>query len=1000
MRKTNLMKSLLLSIAWLYSSSQAIAQLGEQAKLFTNNSEVWETNNHRDLQLTDNLTLSALIYLNKTQISGTPIISKYQANGSGGYMLGFASNNKLQMYVGAEEITSELAVPIGKWVEVKGVFNRDKNTFNLYIDNQIVASATDKKFSPAITTNYPLRIASNEDGFLKFNGLIKNIKIQGDDKNLADWTFNANQEENISQTPSKYRLAPTKAISGKNLINTADDILWYNSPANLWVEALPVGNGRLGAMVFGRPERERLQLNDVTVWSGDPQPDADRKDAYKHLPEVRKAIRDRKFDLAEKLTNQYMTSPAPYEASYQTLGDLLFQFDLPKGNVENYHRSLDIANAVSNTSFSIDGISFDREVFSTATDNGLVTRIKASKAGQVSFNLNLDRLEKSSTKTEGNDMLVMRGNTGNTLTYEVQVKVKTVGGTVKAVDGELVISGADEAIVFLTASTSYILDYKKGYKGKDPHQEVSKWMANLSAQPYEQLKQKHIQDYKQYFDRVQLDLGKTESSYLPTNIRLSEYKDGVADPALAELFYQFGRYLLISSSRPNNPLPSNSQGLWGDGLTLPWMCDYKSNINYEMNYWPAEQSNLSELHLPMLRKTQSLIEPGKKTAKAYFGPKTPGWFYGYTTNGWGWTSPGASLPWGVFMGGSGWTCQHLWEHYAFTRDKDYLKSVYPTMKGAAEFYLATLIEDENGYLITSPSTSPENYFRTDEGISASVSEGNTMERAIIWDLFNNLYQATQVLNTDKAFGKKVLAARDKIRPLEIGRHGQLLEWGEDWDNPNDHHRHVSHLFALHPGRQILATTTPELAAAARQSLELRTDVGTGWSKAWKINFWTRLRDGDRAHKLLNTQLTYVDGSGYNMVDGGGTYPNLFDAHPPFQIDGNYGAVAGITEMLVQSMENYELDKYIVDILPALPSAWPKGSIKGARARGGFELDIAWNEGKLQEAKLTSLNGEECIIRTNCLITIDGQQVDQVKKNDYYETKLETNKNKTYIVRSL
>lgn len=859
MKKTNLLKCLVLSFAWLCFSSQALGQNNPPAKLFTSNTPVWEADNKKELQLTDNIILTAQVYLNKEQINGTPLISKFQANGSGGYALGFDSKNRLTMRVGSEQLSSEEPVPLGKWVELKGVFDRQKQEFKLYIDHKEVASSTDKEFSPAITTNYPLRIGSNEDSNLKFNGLISNITISDDSQKLLDWSFTSDATQSISNSSNKNVLTPNKTIFGKNLLGQVDNLLWYNSPANLWVEALPIGNGRLGAMIFGRPERERLQLNEITVWSGDPQPDADRKDAYKHLPEVRKVIREGKFDLAEKLTNQYMTSSAPYTSSYQTLGDLLFQYKLPQGDVKNYYRSLDIATAISNTSFEVDGITFDREVFSSAPDQGIVTRISASKPGNVSFTLDLDRMERATTHTIGNDMLLMRGNTGNTLTYEVQVKVVPKGGKVSAINNELIVEKADEVLVFLTAGTSYILDYKKGYKGKDPHNQVSKSMAALSAKSFDNLKQDHIADYKGYFDRVELNIGKTESSNFPTNIRLREYKDGVADPSLAELFYQFGRYLLISSSRPDNLLPSNSQGLWGDGLTLPWMCDYKSNINYEMNYWPAEQTNLSELHLPMLRKTQSLVEPGKRTAKAYFGPKTPGWFYGYTTNGWGWTSPGASLPWGVFMGGSGWTSQHLWEHYAFTRDKNYLKSVYPTLKGAAEFYLATLIEDEEGYLITSPSTSPENYFRTDNGISSSVSEGNTMERAIIWDLFNNLYQATQVLNTDKAFGKKVLKARDQIRPLQIGRHGQLMEWGEDWDDPKDLHRHVSHLFALHPGRQILATSTPELAAAARQSLELRTDVGTGWSKAWKINFWTRLRDGDRAHKLLNTQLTYVDG---------------------------------------------------------------------------------------------------------------------------------------------
>jgi alpha-L-fucosidase 2 len=592
---------------------------------------------------------------------------------------------------------------------------------------------------------------------------------------------------------------------------------------------------------------------------------------------------------------------------------------------------------------------------------------------------------------------VMKGNTGKTLDFEVQIKVAITGGSVKAVGNELVVKAADQAILYLTAGTSYVPDYAKAYKGEDPHARVVKQMSAVSEQPYQQVLQRHIADYQKYFNRVRLDLGSTATAALPTDERLRQYGNGKNDPAFASLFYHYGRYLLISSSRADNLLPSNSQGIWGDGLSLPWLCDYKSNINYQMNYWPAEQSNLSELHLPMLRQTQSLRAAGTKTAKTYFGPDTPGWYYGYTTNGWGWTSPGADLPWGVFAGGSGWACQHLWEHYAFTRDKQYLQSIYPTLKGAAEFYLATMIEDENGFLITSPSTSPENYFKTDDGQKASVSEGNTMERSIIWDLFDNIVQAIRVLETDADFGKKVANARDKIKKLQIGRNGQLMEWGEDWDMNSDEpeHRHVSHLFALHPGHQITALGTPELAAAAKKSLQIRGNDGTGWSIAWKENFWARLRDGNQVHALLSNQLRYVEQTKTMMARAGGTYLNLFDAHPPFQIDGNFGAVSGMTEMLVQSMETYAPDKYIIDLLPALPSRWATGSVRGLRARGGFEIGIQWANGSPVQVSLESLNGEKCVIRSAVALAVEGAQQSSKPDANGFLLDFDTEKGKVY-----
>ena len=762
-----------------------------------------------------------------------------------------------------------------------------------------------------------------------------------------------------------------KAMASPTAPNS--NLLWYEHPAEKWVEALPVGNGRLGAMIFGQPQSDRLQLNEITIWSGHPQPDADRADAYQSLPELRQLIRDGKYAEAEKFANAHFNGPAPYDASYQMLGDLKFEFQLPEGAVTNYTRSLDIDSALAKVEFSVGSAKFEREVFSSAPDQVLVERLTTTAPHGLNFTMKLSRPASAQTKVVGNDTLVMTGNTdmpklkGN-VDYEADARILVKGGKVTGTTDGLKVEGADEAIVLLTCATSYALDYFHNFRGANPHMAAQRLEA-ASKKSYAKLKSTHVADYQKYFRRTQLNLGYSEAVKLPTDVRLKNYGGGTNDPALTALFFQFGRYLMISSSRPDNPLPANLQGIWADGLNPPWQSDYHVNINLQMIYWPAEPANLGEMQLPLLNLTTNFVAPGTKTAKAYFGPDSPGWVLGYTANAWDWTSPGQRLSWGIWFGGSGWLCRHLWEHYAYTQDKKYLQAVYPTMRGASEFWLANMIEGKDGKLITSPASSPENSFVTDEHVSASVTEGATMDREIVWDLFDKTARAAKALGTNADFAAKLLEARDRIRPLQIGKAGQLMEWNGDWDlNSRDpHHRHVSHLYGLYPSDQINPLTMPELTAAAKKSLELRGDNGTGWSIAWKENLWARLRDGDHTLRLLADQLHFTTENRVVMEEAGGTYPNLFDAHPPFQIDGNFGAVSGITEMLLQSEEHYTdpksgLECYVIDVLPALPKSWPNGDVKGLRARGGFSVDISWRDGKLVETIIHSDSGHPARLR--------------------------------------
>jgi len=775
-------------------------------------------------------------------------------------------------------------------------------------------------------------------------------------------------------------------------LKEANSTIRDNAPAKIWSDAYPIGNGRLGAMVFGGVREERLQLNDVTVWSGG-RDDPWKKDAWQHLPEIREAISKSDWRRANDLTNRYMTEKGGYFPSYQTLGDLKIKFDIPEdAKIENYSRKLDLKTAVETVKFTADGVTYSRGYFASHPDQVIAARFTASKPDALSCRITLNRGKAAKTVAKGNDTLLMTGNTdyenrkGN-CDYAVMLRAISEGENAKlSAEGDTItVTDATSFIVYLAAHTSYKCDWDANYRNNDdlvavvreriekavqqaPAERVGQRINPRSDRPeieYVRVLSRHVVDYQILFNRVMFDFknpveGKTDEELeaflnLTTVERLNRFKDHPEDTAFAALFAQFGRYLMIASSREDNPLPSNSQGIWGDGYDLPWKCDYKSNINYQMNYWPVNTANLSECMTPAVNMNLALIPSGRITAKEYFN--APGWTCAYTTNAWGWTAPGGSLPWGPFFSAGGWFCQMMFDLYAFGGDEAYLKKIYPAMKDNCRFFLAALVEGPDGKLSMNPSTSPENSFRDGVNGGGSVAWGGEMESAIVRELFRDTLFAAKVLgDTDEAFLNELKAANEKIRPITIGRYGQIQEWGPDVDNPDDRHRHISHLFALMPGSQIDPRANTKEADGARVVLNSRGDEGTGWSKAWKINLWARLLDGDRAYKLLREQLTYV--SEQSVVYGaGGVYGSLLDAHPPFQIDGNFGALSGIVEMLLQShiYEERGAERiYTLDFLPALPQSpgFQSGSVKGLKARGGFGVDLEWSGHQLKNATVT------------------------------------------------